>query len=63
MNKNPARRLGAGNGDADEVKKHPYFTDIDWEKVFAKDCTPPLIPTIVIDHIIAERCHRCFELR
>lgn len=28
------KRLGSGRGDADEIKNHPYFKDIDWIKVY-----------------------------
>lgn len=31
LSKNPNRRLGAGEGDAEEVKNHPFFKDIDWD--------------------------------
>lgn len=48
MNKNPARRLGAGFGDAEEVKRHPYFTAIDWDRVLLKEMPPPMIPVIVL---------------
>lgn len=33
LNKNPNKRLGAGIRDAKEVKEHPFFKDINWEKV------------------------------
>jgi protein-serine/threonine kinase len=36
LNRNPNRRLGAGPTDAEEIKKHPFFDSIDWEKVFAR---------------------------
>lgn len=46
MNKNPARRLGSGIGDAEEVQKHPYFTGVEWDKVFNKEVVAPFIPII-----------------
>ena len=61
MNKNPARRLGAGSGDAEEVKNHPYFNAIDWNAVYAKQVAPPMVPTIVFLSN-AERCDGCVQL-
>jgi hypothetical protein len=48
LNKNPARRLGGGVEDANEVRRHPYFAGVDWNALFSKTMTPPFIPTIVI---------------
>jgi serum/glucocorticoid-regulated kinase 2 len=36
LNRNPRKRLGTF-GDAEEIKKHPFFKDIDWNKVFRKE--------------------------
>ena len=41
---NPRKRIGF-NG-AEEIRKHPYFKDIDFEKVFAKAYTPPFVPKL-----------------
>lgn len=30
LNRNPSRRLGAGPEGADEIKRHPFFKDLDW---------------------------------
>jgi serine/threonine protein kinase len=48
LHKNPARRLGASQDDAEDVKKHPYFTGVDWDALLLKECTPPFVPIIVI---------------
>lgn len=29
-------RLGAGQGDADDIKKHPFFRKFDWDVVYAR---------------------------
>jgi serine/threonine protein kinase len=50
MHKNPARRLGATREDAEEVKKHPYFTGVDWEALLRKECVPPFVPIIVFNN-------------
>jgi hypothetical protein len=32
--KNPHKRLGAGPRDAEEIKEHPFFKGINWDKVY-----------------------------
>lgn len=46
LRRNPERRLGAGERDAEDVKKHLFFRDIDWNGLLAKKVKPPFIPTI-----------------
>ncbi|KAJ3184872.1 Serine/threonine kinase [Gaertneriomyces sp. JEL0708] len=46
MNKNPARRLGGGRLDAEEIKRHPYFAGVDWEAFMELRVQPPWVPTI-----------------
>lgn len=41
LNRNPTKRLGSGVSDAEEVKAHKYFSDIDWEMVLNKKYPPP----------------------
>lgn len=36
MNRNPNQRLGSDPSDAEEVKSHEFFRDVDWELVAAK---------------------------
>lgn len=31
LNRNPHKRLGAGKEDANAIKKHPWFNDINWD--------------------------------
>jgi len=33
LNRNPSKRLGAGAGGAAEIKGHPFFANIEWEKI------------------------------
>ncbi|KAI8848828.1 kinase-like domain-containing protein [Chytridium lagenaria] len=42
----PARRLGGGKLDAEEVKRHPYFAGVDWNAFMQKKVPPPWKPTI-----------------
>ncbi|XP_016397051.1 serine/threonine-protein kinase N2-like [Sinocyclocheilus rhinocerous] len=46
LRRNPERRLGAGEGDAEEVKRHPFFRNMDWAALLAKKTRPPFLPTI-----------------
>ena len=33
LNRNPNKRLGSGPNDAEEVKAHEFFADINWEDI------------------------------
>ncbi|KAJ8375304.1 hypothetical protein SKAU_G00058840 [Synaphobranchus kaupii] len=46
LRRNPERRLGAGERDAEEVKKQPFFRNVDWSGLLAKRVKPPFVPTI-----------------
>lgn len=45
LNKNPLKRLGTEK-DIDEVMGHPFFKDIDVEKLLSKKLTPAYVPKI-----------------
>ena len=45
LNRNPKHRLGATN-DAEELKAHPFFADIDWEALTNKKVVPPFKPKL-----------------
>ena len=45
LNRNPRHRLGAQH-DAEELKKHAFFADIDWELLAKKLITPPFKPKL-----------------
>jgi len=30
LQRNPAKRLGSGKGDSEEIKSHSYFNDVIW---------------------------------
>uniref|UniRef100_A0A671XSU1 protein kinase C n=1 Tax=Sparus aurata TaxID=8175 RepID=A0A671XSU1_SPAAU len=46
LRRSPERRLGAGERDAEEVKKHLFFRSMDWNGLLAKKVRPPFVPTI-----------------
>lgn len=47
LTRDPARRLGSGKEDAGEIKKHPFFKDVNFDDIFNKRIPPPYFPTIV----------------
>uniref|UniRef100_A0A8C2FC41 Protein kinase C n=1 Tax=Cyprinus carpio TaxID=7962 RepID=A0A8C2FC41_CYPCA len=48
LTKNPSRRLGcvAAEGGEAAVTSHPFFTDIDWDKLNQRELEPPFKPRI-----------------
>ncbi|TFY57868.1 hypothetical protein EVG20_g8375 [Dentipellis fragilis] len=46
LTRDPARRLGSGKGDAEEIKRHPFFKDVNWDDILNKRIPPPYFPTI-----------------
>lgn len=49
MIKDPKKRLGSIN-DLQELKTHPWFKDIDWDKMMKKETEPPFKPKISGDN-------------
>jgi len=46
LTRDPARRLGAGEADAEDIKRHLFFKDVNFDDVFHKRIPPPYFPTI-----------------
>ncbi|KAJ1655725.1 Serine/threonine kinase [Dispira simplex] len=46
LTREPARRLGSGPSDAEEIRRHPFFKSINWDDIFHKRVTPPYIPQL-----------------
>lgn len=38
------KRLGNLKGGAKDVKSHPWFKDIDWDKLYNRELDPPIKP-------------------
>jgi hypothetical protein len=47
LTRDPQRRLGAGKADAEEIKRHAFFKDVNFDDVLNKRIPPPYFPTIV----------------
>ncbi|KAG5354695.1 Serine/threonine-protein kinase SCH9 [Yarrowia sp. B02] len=45
LNRNPENRLGAQD-DARELRRHPFFHDIDWDALVQKKIPPPFKPHV-----------------
>lgn len=41
LSKNPLKRLGAGPRDAEEIKEHDFFKDLNWDEVHKRRLQPP----------------------
>jgi len=42
LDRNPEKRLQ----DIEEIKKHPWFSEINWEQLYHKELTPPFVPDV-----------------
>lgn len=46
LKRNVTHRLGAGPTDSEEIKEHPFFADIDWERCKGRQLEPPFKPKL-----------------
>uniref|UniRef100_A0A3Q2YCF0 protein kinase C n=1 Tax=Hippocampus comes TaxID=109280 RepID=A0A3Q2YCF0_HIPCM len=46
LRRNPERRLGSGEKDAEEVKKQAFFRNMDWDALLQRKVPPPFVPSI-----------------
>ena len=44
LQRNPQERLGYKGSD--EIKQHPWFSDIDWDAMYRKEVVPPFRPNV-----------------
>jgi serine/threonine protein kinase len=41
LNRNPNKRLGASESDAEDIKRHPFFAGVDWNQVIQRRLSVP----------------------
>ncbi|XP_051029729.1 ribosomal protein S6 kinase alpha-1 isoform X1 [Phodopus roborovskii] len=44
--RNPANRLGSGPDGAEEIKRHVFYSTIDWNKLYRREIKPPFKPAV-----------------
>eukprot|EP00455_Lapot_gusevi_P042692 TRINITY_DN509_c0_g1_i2.p1 TRINITY_DN509_c0_g1~~TRINITY_DN509_c0_g1_i2.p1 ORF type:complete len:541 (+),score=170.49 TRINITY_DN509_c0_g1_i2:57-1679(+) len=46
LHRDPNKRLGSGTRDLDAIKTHPFFSDLDWDRLYRKEIDPPYTPVV-----------------
>lgn len=46
LTRDPEKRLGNGSDGYGAIKKHPFFSEIDWDKLEKKEIEPPFKPGV-----------------
>lgn len=49
MHKDPSKRLGSGPCGVQEIMDHPFFSEINWEKLYKRDAVVPFKPIVKRD--------------
>ena len=54
LNRDPKHRLGSGPGDAEELKQHPFFADINWDEAKLRKLK---VPKPICRSIVSDGCN------
>jgi|EP00161_Ancyromonas_sigmoides_P006996 serum/glucocorticoid-regulated kinase 2 len=46
LQREPEKRLGSGPLDGEEIKRHPFFKTMDWDRLVARQIDAPFKPTV-----------------
>lgn len=46
LDRDPETRIGSGKDDSFEIRQHPFFADMDWQKLVDLKLEAPYIPDI-----------------
>ncbi|XP_066928979.1 serine/threonine-protein kinase N2-like [Clytia hemisphaerica] len=46
LRKNPDRRLGSSQRDAEDIKKQPFYKDMKWDSLLHRKLKAPFVPTV-----------------
>ena len=49
LDREPTTRIGS-NGGAEEIRRHPWLAEVDWEKLYSKEIEPPIHPKLNLDN-------------
>ena len=45
----PAERIGCREGGVQELKAHPFFREIDWDRLYSKEIPAPFVPKLAAE--------------
>jgi len=46
LNRNPDARMGSSEDDVEELKRHAFFSPLDWDRLLRKEIVPPYTPKV-----------------